>query len=129
MAVERNITVDDMFFLGEDKVIEGTVYKSDGTPEDITGWDLRFVLSNTLSGTPDKAKLTKVVGTGITITNAAMGEYQIQVDAADTDGTGDFKPTAGTVYYYSVKHVVSGGENILTFGTIEFRASTQKQDL
>jgi len=64
-------------FAGETRTLAVTVTDQDGAAVDLTGADITYVLA---LPTP----ITKTVGSGITITGALTGEFEIALAQADT---------------------------------------------
>lgn len=134
MSIRRNITAaDDKFFLGEDKVLRGIVYQADGvTPQDITAWEIWFVLDKTDTANPlpsssplIEKKTTDPGPNNIVITDASQGEYEIRFVDTDTDReVVHLRPFVE--YWYSVKRMDDGSENVFTDGTFEFAGATQR---
>jgi cyanophycinase-like exopeptidase len=58
----------------------------EGTAVDLTGAALRFVAKRRLKDADVDALITKTIGAGITVTDAAAGAAVIMIDPADTDG-------------------------------------------
>ena len=128
MAVRRNITASDKFYLGEVKQVPVQVTATDGTtPINITGWPLRFLMKEDDDGDDDDALIHKTIDSGIVITDGPGGECRIDFDAADTDGESEASARiiAGFPYPYSLKR--TDVDTILVDGTWEFRASTQRR--
>lgn len=118
MAVERNITKDEHFFLGEDKALVFTIYQADGeTPQDITGWALIFVFRKAPS-TADPALISKTTSAGIALTTPLSGVCTVTIEDTDTEDLAEGK------YYYSLKRTDAGSETILTFGSVQLRRAT-----
>lgn len=121
MAIERNITSDDDFFLGEDKTLSFTVYQSDGsTAQNITGWALSWMLKKDARDADADAKVTKTTGSGITITSGAAGTLTVTIDDTDTASL------AAGVYQHELKRTDDGFETVLTFGTCVLRQSVHR---
>ena len=79
----------------------------------ITGWTIRFSLALSAADA-DLALITKTVGSGITITSAALGEFEVVLSATDTN-------LAPGKYTYSITRTNAGSVSVLTKGflTIE----------
>lgn len=124
MALEQPFNDTDMWFIGEDKILKYAIYALDGvTPENITGWDLRFDVRKKDSS--PTAVLTKTSGAGITITGTydvspSINTQRVEISIADTD-TNDLKPFT---YRYSLKRMNDTGEAILAFGNLVLRQAT-----
>jgi hypothetical protein len=73
MSVTSNLT----FFRGEDITLTFTMQP----PRDITGWSITFKLATTLGGT---VQFAKSVGSGVTLTDAGRGVFQVSIASADT---------------------------------------------
>ena len=78
-------------------------------PRDITGWTVTFQVRDSLGGT---SRITKTVGSGITLSNAGRGEITITLDKADTSGL--------TIqsYVWDVKRTTSGSNVVLARGEL-----------
>lgn len=123
MAIERNITADDHWFLGEDKSLSFAIYQSDGlTPQNIVGWDLSWRLKTSKVNADADALLTKTtaISGGITISGSYSADpvantQRAVVAIADTD-TDSITP--GTKYH-ELKRTTAGSETVLTFGAAQ----------
>lgn len=102
---------------GDDRVLEFTVNQQDDSgPEDISGAALTFVItkqsaavtSPTPAGTP---LVTKTIGSGITIVNAANGRADVVL------GTADSAALKGT-YYYELQMVLGGVTSTVAYGAV-----------
>lgn len=117
MATEANVTASDRFFVGEDKVLNFTVYQSDGvTPQDVATWALQWVLRKTEKST--SALIDKTTGAGVTITGVynvspALNTQKVVVAIADTD-TDALNPNV--TYRHALKRTDAGSETVLAFG-------------
>ena len=144
MAVELNITATDKFFLGEDKVIDLTIFGQDGvTPIDILALPLEWSLKKK-DKDPDPGIIAKAitaggVSTGITIVGVfnavpATNTQRLRITflSADTDPDAtSVLPTpytlkAGLAYRHSVKRMDIGNEGILTYGSFTFLQATER---
>lgn len=135
MSYQRNITADDKVYFDTDRLLRYAVYAGDptadeitagtATPEDVTGWDLSWVLRKK-PNSADPPLIEKLVGQGITITGVFNSDpdantQRIEVLIADTDTYDpNVSPTveikAGT-YVYALKRIDPGSETILAEGT------------
>lgn len=112
MADEVNI--GDQYFTQEDKDLSFTIYQDkpdyydpEGLPihtgpvQDITGWDLSFMVKKKKTYADSSALITKTTGGGgIAITDGVNGRCQIALDDADiVDIVG------GNLHYYELKRV------------------------
>lgn len=76
---------------GDDEVLDITVQKPDGTPQDLTGCKLWFYVKASIKDTDADAliKKTTLPGEGITVTDAVNGIAEISIANADTSGFAD----------------------------------------
>lgn len=73
-------------FRGDSKTIEKTLTDSDGVVVDLTGAELKFSVKKDRFLADTDALISKSSpSSGITIVDAAAGEFKVEVDAADTD--------------------------------------------
>lgn len=145
MSVELNITATNKFFLGEDKVLDLTIFGQDGvTPLDVTGLALEWNLKKT-DKAADPGILTKGitaagVSTGITIVGVynavpATNTQKVRITFASADTDPDatsvlvslpYTLKAGVAYRHSLKRKDAGNEGILTFGSFTFTQATER---
>lgn len=104
------VTANLSQFIGEDKVYQDTIYKSDGTTlQDITGWEVSFYIH--VYGDPTSVLLTKTTtGGGIALTTPLSGVMQITVGASDT-----INMFPGQ-YEYSIDRTDTGNSLVITKG-------------
>lgn len=144
MAIELNVTTSDKFFLGEDKVIDLTIFGQDGvTPIDLAAmpleWSLKKKDKDPDPGIVAKAITAGGVSTGITIIGVfnvipATNTQKLRITFASADTDPDVTsvlPTpytlkAGVAYRHSVKRTDAGNEAILTYGSITFLQATER---
>ena len=112
MARKRDITADDKFFRGEDKVLKVTIDDGATPPvaKDITTWTLAFTLRR--SAGAEEVLITKTSASGITITNGPGGLCQVAISDTDTASLVPGK------YAYDVKRMTADAEAILVYGTL-----------
>lgn len=110
------------FYAGNRHVLEFTVVDQDTSGEpalDITGKSFQFALSKIINGVPkDTPFLEYETGSGITTTDAANGEVEVEIAAADT---ADVKP--GT-YYFELEMLAASGPAdpiVVATGNIEIK--------
>ena len=139
MAFQRDFTADDQLFIGDDIRLIFEVFQDDlvvdddgnyvsGTPEDVTGWGLVFMVrfSDT---TPVEPLITKSTLSGITITGTydairASNTQRVEVSILDTDTWSDdpaglrLKPKN---YKHSLKRTDPGSEKVICFGLFVLR--------
>lgn len=128
MAVQRDITAADMFFMGEDKILEFTVFGQDNvTPLDLTGLTLEWNMRRT-DNAADPAILTKGPGSGLAIVGVynvvpAVNTQRIRISFAPTDTSG---LKANFPYRHSLKRKDIGAYGIFSFGSITFLQATER---
>jgi hypothetical protein len=121
MAIERNITADDDFFLGEDKILVDTIYQSDGTTvQNVTGWAISFMVKKNATDADASAKITKTTGAGIVLTTPLSGLITITLTDTDTASL------PADSYRYEVKRTDDGSETVLTFGRLTLRQAVHR---
>jgi hypothetical protein len=122
MSIERNITADDDFFLGEDKSLVVTVYQSDGiTLQNVTGWAISFMVKKSATDADANAKVTKTTaGGGIVLTAPLSGLITITLTDTDTASL------PADSYRYEVKRTDDGSETVLTFGRLTLRQAVHR---
>jgi hypothetical protein len=131
MAIERTITDDDDWFIGEDKTFPTTIYQSDyavdpltgivtGTLQDITGWTLSWLVKRKATDLDAAALITKTTSSGIALTTPASGLCTITVADTDTDSI-----AAGT-YHHELKRMDAGYEAILIQGRAVLRGAVHR---
>jgi hypothetical protein len=100
------LQVDFTMVAGDTKTIVFNVKDSGGAALDLTGATIRWGLcAYAASGAiAEAALLTKSVGSGITVTDAAGGVCQVALSAANTTAT----PRMSGRYYHELE-VTSGG--------------------
>jgi len=145
VAEEFNVTPDDQFFLGEDKIFELSVYESDGvTPLDVIGIPLEWSLKKT-DRAADPGIIAKGisaggVSTGITIVgvfnadpNLNTQKVRITFTDDDTDPavtseleSGAYTLRANRAYRHSLKRMDSPNENVLMYGSVTFLQATER---
>lgn len=124
MAQEVNITKENEFFTGTDRVLQFSVVDTSDVAVNITGWALqwglwRYPVTRSASGVTT-ALVSKTDGSGITITNGAGGVCQVAVADSDTDG---LEGSDSPLYWHELRRTDSGNEDILAYGTVVLRQS------
>lgn len=110
MAIRFDILPEHEFFIGTDQPIEINVKQTDETTEQLmTGWSLTHEIMDDENG---PVRVTKTVGSGITIQNgtATNDQAAIQIDDTDTE------PLPPGVYYHRLRRTDAGYERILSYG-------------
>lgn len=103
MSNRQDITPEDFWFVGEDKIFPFTIYEVDGvTRQDITGWSLQYTLRD--AATYPTPLITKTTASGITITDADEGEGEVLI--ADTDSN---RLSPG-LYWHRIKRTDAASE-------------------
>lgn len=126
MAVEFNVTANDKFFLGEDKVIDFVIFGPDGaTPLNVAGFTLEWTMRKT-DKAPDPAIILKTSTLGITIigvynTAALTNTQRVRITFVPAD-TAALKPMT---YRHSLKRVDVGNAIVLSFGDFVLRQATE----
>jgi hypothetical protein len=70
---------------GDTPVWRFTVVDADGAAVNLTGYSARFTVKRNVNHDDTDAFLTKTIGSGITVTNAAGGLLEVRLAAADTE--------------------------------------------
>jgi hypothetical protein len=104
-----SITDADGWFIGEDKTLQFTIADSTGATINITGWQVTFKMSSSLSG---DMLFTKTVGSGITLTSPTSGILQVLSSSADT-----LSLAPGT-YFYALRRTDTGFKAELDYGSV-----------
>ena len=94
-------------FSGDSKVITVTVTDADGAAVNLTGATISYVIFDDGSAT-----ITKTVGSGITVTDAAAGTFTITLAASDTASL------AGAYYHECQVTDSSGNISTIFTGTV-----------
>lgn len=104
MSNRQDITPDDNWFQGEDKIFPFTIYQQDNvTRQVITGWSFQYTVRD--GATHPSPVITKATGgAGITITNATQGEGEVLIDDTDSSRLSPGK------YWHRIKRTDSGSE-------------------
>lgn len=117
MGIVANILESVNWFIGEDKTINIDVNQSDGTtPQAMTGWALTWELKDSPNGA---IKVSKTVGSGITIGNGDGTNDRAAIAIADTDT----EPLNPGTYYHQLRRSDAGNEVIQAFGDAVLRES------
>lgn len=97
------MNVDLTVIRGDTAVYRCTV-TIDGVPADLTGHSIFFTLKPSLTTTDANKTFQKSIGSGVTVTNAAAGEFEVKLLAAD------LKPlTPGKTYYWDIQIIQPDG--------------------
>ena len=126
MALEFNVTAADKFFLGEDKIIDFTIFDAGGiVPLNVAGFSLEWSLKKT-DKAGDPGILVKTVGSGLSIVGVwnavpATNTQRVRLTFASIE-TDLLK--AGVAYRHSLKRTDVGNEGILSFGSFTFLQAT-----
>jgi hypothetical protein len=118
MAIKSDITGADLWFTGEDKILEFEVLSADGTTaEDVSSWTLQWVVRKTVDSPNTlilKEALTglAVVGVYNSIKSVNTQRVRITITAEDTE------KLAAAAYPHALKRTDDNGETILAYGTL-----------
>lgn len=105
------ITISDIY-QAEGVITIPLVLLDGGAPLDLTGW----TLSARLGYEGNKNLVTKTVGSGITVTDAAAGELTVSFDEDDLD-------RVARVYDFELRRTGSGTERTLIVGKLALQSS------
>jgi hypothetical protein len=121
MALNADIADANRYFTGEDKSLAFTVYEpgtsqaaaeaGSGTPQNISGWTLSWMVKRFKTDADADALVTKTTGDGIMLTTPASGLCTVTVEDSDIDAL-----QAGATYYHELKRTNAGFETVLSQG-------------
>jgi hypothetical protein len=95
-----------------------TVRQPDGTAQDLTGLSARFTAKRRVDDADGAAgSITRTVGSGITVTDAAAGTLVVELAAADTDAL-----TTDTTLVWDLQLTGAGKPRTVAWGTLVVRA-------
>lgn len=122
MASEITIGGEGTLFIGEDKTLSLPVVQADGvTPQDITGWTIRFVVRR-----EDKSAASLIdVAAVIVGAFAPVNNPQRAVVTLTDDQLSVTIFTKAATYRHSWKRVEDGVETILAYGDFILERATQ----
>jgi len=124
MAQRSEITAAAEWYTGTDHLFQVTVYKADGTRQDISGWALSWLVKRG-HGEPDAAALITKTTAGspaeITIVDGPQGELEFLAEAADT------RDLPGGRYVHELKLVDAGEESVLMYGPAVLKRALHAQ--
>lgn len=109
---------DFEFFSGDTQKLKYTIDDADAAParKDLTGATITWGLAKLQGKAPF---LTKTIGSGITVTDAANGELDVDLDPADT------ADVRGGDYYHELEIIDSlGNKATSAYGTITILADS-----
>lgn len=109
---------------GDDRQITGVIVDSNGNTVDITGAALTYVITalddaatvTQPKGSAPTALVTKTVGSGIVLTDAANGAIRIDLGPGDTSGR-----KAPDDYYHELQIVLGGFTTTVMWGKFTLR--------
>jgi hypothetical protein len=139
MAIEFNVTATLKFFLGDDKLLDFTIFGQDGvTPFDVSGLVMEWSIKKTDKAL-DPPIISKTTVSGITIigvynVSPAINTQRVRVTFASADTDPDVTsvlPTpytlkANVAYRHSLKRMTSGLESVLSYGSFTFLQATER---
>lgn len=121
MAMTANITRDEKWYLGEDKVLRFAVYEDNtlATPIDVAAFALSWKLTTRPGATATLTKTTAVSG-GITVTGVfnatpALNTQRVLVAVDDTDTDA----LEATTWWHELKRTDAGLEGVIVDGTAQ----------
>lgn len=100
-------------YAGDYITLDFTAKEESGAALNLTGLTLKWSLGRTSDGPP---LLTKTIGSGITVTDAAAGKFKVELDQADT------QKFSGAYYHEAKAFNVSRPYTIFT-GQITFETT------
>lgn len=104
-------------YKGDDLTLQVTVKNADGTAKDLTGATIKWQLSTGVNATP--ALISKQNGSGITITDAVNGIFEVAIAQADTSSL-----AAKDTYYHEAEVVdASAKKSTVLTGTAKIKAA------
>lgn len=142
MSLERDLgfTAADRVFYDTDKLLIYTIWQGEPTqaqidagqavPEDVTGWDLAWVMRAKPSS-PDPPLIEKfsagspadIAITGVYNVSPGSNTQRVEVTLHDTDTYDpDASPAVNLkpkIYHYALKRLNDGAETILAFGKLK----------
>ena len=110
-----NITADDKFYRGEDKVLRFTIYTDDteAVCQDVAGFALSWKLTTRPGATALVTKTPTIAGTFNSSPGSNAQRVTVTVDDTDTDGL------TPTTYYHELKRTDAGNEAVLAQGRLQ----------
>ena len=112
MAVKAPITVDAGWFTNEDKQFVFSITQPDGVAaQDVTGWNLSWLLKAHKNDADTAAKITKTTLSGIALTTPLSGVVTVTISDTDT------LALAPGNYYHELKRTDDGSETVLSYGS------------
>ena len=100
-------------YAGDSALLQVTTRNSDGSRVDLSGSDLFWVLSKTVSEAPDVTKDSS--GNGISVTDAEQGEFQIELVPSDTEAL------SGNFYHEAELRDPTGNEITIFVGDLTIK--------
>lgn len=100
------MAIDHEMVQGDTVALDFSIVDAAGDAVDLTGATVRWQMSRSVQAT---AILSKSVGSGITVTNAAGGLFTVDLAPADT------VDLAGTFYYEA--EIIDASDNVSTVRT------------
>ena len=111
------MTLDLEWFCGTDHVFPITVLDRRGAPINLSGVVVSWTVKPYRSAPDDAAVILKLAADGITVIDAAAGQIEIAVSAADTFNV---RPR---IYVHELKRINSGSKIVLIEGWAAIRRS------
>lgn len=114
MAIESNITENDLWFRGSSDTLRYVIYDDDGvTPKDISGWTVKFYMKLEI------ADENYVLELDATVVDGPNGIVEVGIVA---DDTADLEPGR---YMISLWREDVGSEKALSFGSAFLQRSSR----
>jgi hypothetical protein len=103
MAVEQNITSEDEWWAGEDRVLRWAIQTEAGDPQNLTGWNIGFSMEDQLQKV---ASIENPPTAGVCSVGTVSAETEV------------IKPG---VYGYTLRRTDEGSEAVLAYGTVRLK--------
>jgi hypothetical protein len=123
MSVESPIAPSAHWFQGEDRELIFQILDSAGTPVNMTGWTLRWMLFSGATGGS-----TLISKAGVAFDNAATNDAaRVTIEDTDTISALGAELVAPGSYWHELWKTNEGDEQLLAFGTARLQASGRRQ--
>lgn len=97
-----------MIFKGTSVIIEGTVYQKTDVLANLSGSTITVLIKRNHNDSDADALYTKTIGSGVTITDAANGRFDVQILSSETNSLGF------NIIYWEALVKLSTGQHIRT---------------
>lgn len=124
MAIKRDITIDDEWFITEDKILRCAIYEDDAmtTPVNVTGWTFTWHLRRQFGNTIVIEKTSaagSITITGVFNSNPALNTQRVLVDIDSAD-TLALQTSGQLACYHRLRRVDPGAQTVLVYGDVKF---------